>query len=177
MKILMWNAGARFSFMWVTLVSPLICEWDFNSLLMLSVPGFALTTDNKADSTFQLAQSSLIQTTFFRALIVAVNTVLSVDLICTLRTPFQDPSARYPFYIIYCILLSILPCWVRGSYLDKHVDHYGVVQQGLYYLEFFIAIISIIYAIWYLCRPGMGRGILLQIVYRHILYIVVNICC
>ena len=52
MKIIMWNAGARFSFMWVTLVSPLICEWSFNDLLMASVPGFALTVDNKADSTF-----------------------------------------------------------------------------------------------------------------------------
>ena len=85
MKIIMWNAGARFSFMWVTLVTPLICEWGFNDLLMASVPGFALAVDNKANSTFSLAQSSLIQTTLFRALIVAVNIVLSVDLIFTLR--------------------------------------------------------------------------------------------
>ena len=160
MKIIMWNAGARFSFMWVTLVSPLICEWDFNDLLMWTIPGFNQNTHTKADSTFQLAQSSLIQTTFFRALIVAVNTVLSIDLICTLRQPFQDPEARYPLYIIYCILMSIIPCVIRGSYLTKHVDSYGGVQQGLYYMEFVIAIVSIIYAIWYLCRPGMGRGIL-----------------
>ena len=161
MKIIMWNAGARFSFMWVTLVSPLICEWNLNDLWMKSVPEFALVTVyDKADSTFLLAQSSLIQTTLFRALVVAVNTILSIDLICTLRQPFQDPTARYPAYITYCILMSIMPCVVRGTYLDKHVDHYGLVMQILYNLEFVILITSIIYAIWYLCRPGMSRGIL-----------------
>ena len=146
--------------MWVTLVSPLICDWHLNDLLMVSVPGFALTVDNKADSTFTLAQSSLVQTTLFRALVVAVNIVLSVDLICTLRQPFQDPAARYPAYIIFCILMSIMPCVVRGTYLAKHVDYYGSVMQTLYALEFGVMLASIFYAMWYLCRPGMGKGIL-----------------
>ena len=57
MKIIMWNAAASFSFMWVTFVSEKICEWNMNQFLLWTVP--VIDEEDETSATVRLAGATL----------------------------------------------------------------------------------------------------------------------
>ena len=84
MKIIMWYTGASFSFMWVNLVTPFVCQWNLDKLYQYTTP-FNLST---TEVTLHLAEASRFAAIYCMSLTVAINMVLSIDLLCTLRQPF-----------------------------------------------------------------------------------------
>ena len=115
MQFIMWYTGASFSFMWINFISPFVCQWNLDKLFQYTTLFIDLST---SDATYHLAEASRLAAIYFMSLTVAINMVLSIDLICTLRMPFQNPVSRYPYYTVATLLISIIPCVFKGSYLN-----------------------------------------------------------
>ena len=62
-------------------------------------------------------------------------------------------------------------------YFETNGYFYGVIESVFYLFEIIVALASIIYAICFLCRPGMSKKVLKLIIYRHVCYIGINILC
>ena len=106
-----------------------------------------------------------------------LNMILSVDLITTLRRPFQAPEKRYPKYMATTILVPLLSGIIRMVSFERNAMVYGFVQSSVYLLEIFIAVFSISYATWFLYKSGTNREAMKIIIFRHVAYIIVLILC
>lgn len=106
-----------------------------------------------------------------------LNMALSIDLIVTLRRPFQNAEKRYPYYLLFSLTLPLASCITRMALFETDGHFYGLLQSCWYFIEIFIALISITYATWFMCKPGTARSTLKIIIYRHVAYIIVNILC
>ena len=106
-----------------------------------------------------------------------LNMALSIDLIVTLRRPFQNAEKRYPYYLMVSLTLPLASCLTRMALFETDGHFYGLLQSCWYFIEIFIALISLTYATWFLCKPGTGRATLKIIIYRHVAYIIVNNLC
>ena len=95
----------------------------------------------------------------------------------TLRQPFSNPEKRYPYYLGFALTLPICPATIRMIYFSVNGYFYGIIQSSFYIVEISVAFASIIYAIFFMCKPGTSKKVLKMIVYRHVCYIAVNILC
>ena len=60
-------------------------------------------------------------------------------------------------------------------YFNEDGYYFGRIQSVYYVVEIFIALVSIIYAVFFMCKPGTSKHLLKMIIYRHVCYIAVNI--
>ena len=104
-----------------------------------------------------------------------LNIVLSIDLLFTLRQPFSNPEKRYPYYVGFALTIPICPATIRMIYFNEYGYFYGTVESAFYIVEIFVALASIIRAVFFICQPGTSKKVLKMIIYRHVCYIAVNI--
>jgi hypothetical protein len=113
-----------------------------------------------------------------------LNTCLAVDLILMIKHPFKVKEKRFSLYIWFSVCASVLICaaWVLTfdyrflkTYNELwpvpsfYVAIFTTVVMGAYFV---IAIVSVIYAIKQLCRPGISRSSRNIVFLRHVLSIV-----
>ena len=110
--------------------------------------------------TFVLVKDSYFWQTYFEGLTVLLNIVLSVDLILTLYQPFSNPMKRYPCYLGFALTLPIGPAICRMIYFDTDGYSYGKIEGVFFVVEIFASLVSIIYSIFFLCKPGTSKRVL-----------------
>ena len=174
MKIIQWVQASTFSFMWTLLLAKYSCDIGLNKLWMYSLP--MLNSTDEEQATNVLYHLSIFWITFFYSCIIMFNMALSVDLLLTIRNPFQKPERRYPLYLTTSFLVSLVPSIVRTVDTRYRYD-YGMIIDLIFALYFIVTVSNIVHAVYYLCRPGISRDMIKLIVYRHVFYILINLLC
>ena len=85
MKIIMYISAASFSFMWINLIAPIACPLGLETLLTATVPDFI---SSNIYVTYSFTRSTYFWQTYFEGMTIIFNTILSIDLVVTLRRPF-----------------------------------------------------------------------------------------
>ena len=160
--------------MWVNLVTPFYCTLGLQKLFIATIPAFGQPASHL---TYMIIRNAYFLQTYFESMTIMLNMVLSIDLVVTLRRPFQNPEKRYPIYLATAITLPIFPAMIREVSFDWAATNYGRPLSILYLLEIAIAIFSIAYSIWFLRKSGINGKVLKTIIFRHVCYIIVNIFC
>ena len=174
MKMIQWLYAASFSFMWVILIAPFSCEpLHFNVLYDKTI----FADLNTSESTHRLLQLNFFWMTYLYCLVSMLNLALSVDLILTLRRPFQKPESRYSLYLIPSIIVPIIPAAVRVAFINVNDHYYGIIVIGFFCVEILAAFLSIVYAVWFKCQRDASPSVFKKILYRHVSYITVSMLC
>jgi uncharacterized membrane protein len=155
-----------------------ICYFDLNML-------YSYTSIIAADpeEAFQLLRySNYTVISFFQFCSLSLNFFLCLDLILTLRSPFNPHDRRMKYYKVCSVVMSVLCCLFT---MDKYAGNNGKVTVVMYknaasclivtaYMLF--AIFSCAYSYRMTTRPGMSSEIRKDFISRHILYVLVYIC-
>lgn len=150
MRVIGWLAFANFSFLWSSVFGGYICVW--------SQPEFLhYTLFNSFSDWFvmeNLVLASMFQTAFSYTAAICVNICFSYDLIYCLRDPMRSPEGRYPLYITFIFVMSLIVGAVRVG--SENIHLYGYIIQGIFVIYISFVVASIIFAFRFVRKPGIS---------------------
>ena len=83
-----------------------------------------------------------LQITFFYNVIIALNFVLCLDLILTLRDPFKKPESRYTMYSVIVVSMAMVPAVARLILVSSNPTSYGILVVALFCVYVLMAFFS-----------------------------------
>jgi hypothetical protein len=127
-----------------------------------------------------LAVSANFFSIFFIFMNIVLNAALAIDLILMLKYPFKAKEPRIPMYVITAFITSCLLCitWVMTVAKSQQLNTIRPAKPVMWFavtlivLQLLISIVSIIYALVKLCRPGISKESRKLVLIRHILSII-----
>ena len=104
-----------------------------------------------------MKKSGVFILAFFLGFVLVMNMFFCLDIILVIRYPFSSPEKRLKYYMIIATVKSCL--WAFSSILDVKkivfmVNRYLLLGTTIMFWA--LAIISTVYALIKLCRPGIS---------------------
>ena len=116
---------------------------------------------------------------FLAFLTILLNTCLAIDLVLMIRNPFKAKEVRVPFYLWGCIIVAFsLTASIfatvhrtdRNIYLETgRIPMYTTITMFASY--FLINIMSVLYALKKICKPGISKETQKLVLVRHVVSI------
>jgi hypothetical protein len=155
-----------------------VCEWELYQLFAKTVlRSDAIEVQYRA---LWILKVSLNFSAYFLVfLTILLNTCLAIDLVLMIRNPFKAKEVRVPFYLWGCIIVTF--CLLASIFAKVHrTDRNIYLETGRIPMYttisivascFLINIVTMIYALKKICKPGISKETQKLVLARHVVSI------